>query len=214
MMSDKGAFSLELHTILHKLKDHKPTLFDENMRKYSILIPLIEIDGETHLLFEIRSMQLHSQPGDICFPGGRVEPTDRDEMHSAIRETAEELCIDEPEVQDVLPLDIMYPSSTRLIYTYVGHLQNESTIHPNEEEVEEIFTVPLQFFLDTNPDVYKVTFEATPEKDFPFHLIVGGENYDWRNGKIDQYFYQYEDKVIWGLTAKIILNFLSVIKQD
>src|SRR5699024_11000061 len=158
MTIHKGDFSLKPQTILHKLKDHKPTLFDDKIRKYSILIPLIEIDGETHLLFEIRSMQLHSQPGDICFPGGRVEPTDRDEMHSAIRETAEELFIDESDVRDVLPLDIMYPSSTRLIYTFVGQLQNESKIYPNEQEVEEVFTVPLQFFLDTKPDVYKVTF--------------------------------------------------------
>jgi peroxisomal coenzyme A diphosphatase NUDT7 len=53
-----------------------------------------------------------------------------------------------------------------------------------------------------------------PDKNFPLELIVGGEDYNWRTSKIDEYFYQYEDKVIWGLTAKILSHFIELIKED
>ena len=60
--------------IITKLKDHKPTILgQENYKEFSVLIPLVEVNGETHVLFEVRSSKLRSQPGDICFPGGKID---------------------------------------------------------------------------------------------------------------------------------------------
>src|SRR5699024_478299 len=112
----------------------------------------------------------------------------------------------------VHPLQQMLPSPERKIYTFIGEIRAE-TINPNPTEVADVFTVPLHYFLNTEPKTYEVTLEARPEKDFPFHLIVGGENYDWTHGKIDQHFYEYEGKVIWGLTAKIILDFIRSLRS-
>lgn len=207
-----GGITLNIETIIQKVKTYERTSSVEQIRKYAVLIPIIELNGETHLLFEVRSMQLRSQPGDICFPGGRVEKHDVNEKQSAIRETIEELGLPQNDISNVYPLDIMMPSPERKIYTYIGQIKDLANVQLNKSEVEEIFTVPLSYFVHTKPKTYEVTFKATPEENFPFHLIVGGEKYDWRNGKIDQHFYEYNDKVIWGLTAKIILDFLTVLK--
>ena len=81
----------------------------------------------------------------------------------------------------------------------------------NKDEVEEVFTVPLSYLMNAKPEKYRVDFEVRPESDFPYELIQGGKDYDWRPRKLDEYFYFYEDRVIWGLTAKILTHFLSLI---
>lgn len=204
---------MDLESILNKLKDHKPSLYKkEKLRKYAVLLPLLEKNGEIHLLFEVRAMTLRSQPGDVCFPGGGVEEIDFDEKDAAIRETTEELGVAAEDLTEVYPLDYMMMSPELLIYPFVGRLDHKAKLVPNKAEVEEVFSIPLRFFLETEPLKYEISLEAIPKDDFPFHLIVGGENYDWRHRTVNQYFYKYEDYVIWGLTANIILNFLSFIR--
>ena len=67
--------------------------------------------------------------------------------------------------------------------------------------------MPLTYFIENAPDIYHLHFKVEPEEKFPFDLIVGGENYNWRTRAIDEYFYLYEEKAIWGLTAKILSHF-------
>lgn len=206
---------MDASNIIGKIKNHKPSILgEENFRKYAVLLPLIEIEEETHILFEVRSMNLRSQPGDICFPGGKVDKEDKNTRHTAIRETSEELGIPEIDIYDVFPLDYMVSDFGRMIYPYVGRIKDIKKIMPNKDEVEEVFSVPLSFFLKTNPKKYKVNFEVMPEDNFPYDLIMGGENYDWRTHQLDELFFKYNGRVIWGLTAKILTHFISLIQDD
>lgn len=206
---------MDASNIIGKIKNHKPSILgEENFRKYAVLLPLIEIEEETHILFEVRSMNLRSQPGDICFPGGKVDKEDKNTRHTAIRETSEELGIPEIDIYDVFPLDYMVSDFGRMIYPYVGRIKDIKKIMPNKDEVEEVFSVPLSFFLKTNPKKYKVNFEVMPEDNFPYDLIMGGENYDWRTHQLDELFFKYNGRVIWGLTAKILTHFISLIRDD
>ena len=60
--------------IIEKLGNRTPSIMGEKLnRQAAVLLPLLTIRDETHILFQVRSMQLKSQPGDICFPGGRME---------------------------------------------------------------------------------------------------------------------------------------------
>ncbi|GGH70353.1 coenzyme A pyrophosphatase [Compostibacillus humi] len=186
----------------------------ENYRKSAVLIPLLEKDGEIHILFQVRSLHLHSQPGDICFPGGRIEKTDGGPEDCAIRETSEELGIPPSSIADVIPFDYIVSDSGRMIFPYIGRIVHPEKIKPNEAEVAETFTVPLQYLLNTEPKMYKVHLQVLPEKDFPYHWIHGGKDYQWGKRSIDELFYPYEDKVIWGLTAKILTYFLQEIKEN
>lgn len=206
---------MDASNIIGKIKNHKPSILgEENFRKYAVLLPLIEIEEETHILFEVRSMNLRSQPGDICFPGGKVDKEDKNTRHTAIRETSEELGIPEIDIYDVFPLDYMVSDFGRMIYPYVGRIKDIKKIMPNKDEVEEVFSVPLSFFLKTKPKKYKVNFEVMPEDNFPYDLIMGGENYDWRTHQLDELFFKYNGRVIWGLTAKILTHFISLIQDD
>ena len=204
---------MKTEDIIRKLADYEPTILGyEHYRKYSLLLPLVDVNGETHLLFEVRSLTMRSQPGDVCFPGGRVDASDKSVLHGALRETDEELGIDEKYIQNVIPLDYLVSEFGRIIYPFIGYVTNIKHMKINEREVAEVFTVPLQYFLENDPKVYKINVEIVPEENFPFHLIQGGEDYDWRPRHIDELFYEYNDRIIWGLTARIIKHFVGVVK--
>ncbi|MBM7703719.1 NUDIX hydrolase [Metabacillus iocasae] len=203
---------MDINQINQKLKSHTPRLLGmETFKRFSVLVPLIEKENDLHVLFEVRALNMRRQPGEICFPGGKVDATDPNEKYTAIRETIEELRIKQEQIKDVQPLDYMISPFGTIIYPYVGVLQNIASFSPNPTEVEEVFTVPLNHFKQTPPERYKVQFQGKPEASFPFHLIANGEEYNWQTRAMDEYFYYYNDKVIWGLTAKILHHFLQVI---
>jgi 8-oxo-dGTP pyrophosphatase MutT (NUDIX family) len=199
--------------LLDEISGRKPGILGENgFLRFAVLLPLVDMDGEIHVLFEVRASHLRRQPGEVCFPGGKMDKGDPDEKHCAIRETTEELGIFENDIQKVIPLDYMVSAYGTIIYPFVGIIANTEDMRPNEDEVGEIFTVPLSFFLNTKPDIHTIHYHVKPEDGFPFDLIVGGENYKWQTRQMDEYFYHYDGKVIWGLTARVLLHFIDLIK--
>lgn len=203
---------MDIHTILSKLENRNPSILDSSkFSKFAVLLPLIEKEDGWHILFEVRAYSMRRQPGEICFPGGRIDPDDHNQQFTAIRETSEELGISTNNIRHVVPLDYMINAFGRIIYPFLGVIHYPEQIIPNESEVAEVFTVPLEYFKKVQPEVYKVHLHAQPETDFPYDLIIGGENYNWQKGHIEEYFYKYEDKVIWGLTARILSHFLELI---
>src|SRR5699024_5465944 len=206
---------MDVEKMLNKLKYRKPTILgEEQIRNFAILIPLIQTEKGIEVLFEVRSFEMRSQPGDVCFPGGKMDPTDASAKAGAIRETTEELGVSASTIRNVVPLDYIVGDYGSHIYPFVGELTDFNNLTLNKAEVAEVFTVPLQYFIDTDPDVYRVRFEAVPEDNFPFDLIQGGENYDWRPREIPEYFYQYEGRVIWGLTARMMRHFATKILAE
>lgn len=204
---------MDSKSILKKIQNRVPdVLGSKNFSKYSVLLPLIEKDGELHVLFEVRSHDLRSQPGEICFPGGRIDATDRSEEETAIRETTEEIGIVEEEISELVPLDYIVSPFGMIVYTFMGIIDSSVEFKPNPAEVDHVFTVPLSFFIENEPRIYRMNFEIQPEKSFPFDLISGGENYNWRTRDVDEFFYIYNDKVIWGLTAKILNHFIEILE--
>ncbi|MFD1737406.1 NUDIX hydrolase [Bacillus salitolerans] len=205
---------MNLSFIQNKLKRHNASILGhEHFSKYAVLLPLIEREDDIHILFEVRSQLLRRQPGEICFPGGRIDNQDKSPMEAAVRETTEELGIHNEEIKSVYPIDYLVSPFGMIVYPFVGIIRNVTSIQYNKKEVEEIFTVPLSFFLQTNPKTFKIHSKLIPEENFPFELIKGGEKYNWRARSIDELFYFYEDKVIWGLTARILHHFLELTME-
>ncbi|MGP4081327.1 NUDIX hydrolase [Pseudalkalibacillus sp. R45] len=201
--------------IIRKMNDHTPTIIGNKvLNHYAILLPLIQKEDGLHLLFEVRSLNMRRQPGEICFPGGRVDAQDEHPQDAAVREAKEELGITDEEITDVSPFDYMLSPFGMMVNTYVGFINcSDADIEPNPAEVEEVFTVPLSFFKNTPPKIHYVNFEVKPEDGFPFHLIANGEDYQWQTRKIEEYFYVYEGQVIWGLTARILHAFVEFIEK-
>lgn len=204
---------MDAKKITDKIKRHKPqVLGSHDFSKFAILLPLIEKDGEVHVLFETRAHTLRHQPGEVCFPGGRIDPEDHSARSAALRETNEELGISEDEISEVFALDYIVSPFGMIVYAFAGFIAPTATFEPNPAEVGSMFSVPLSFFLNNEPRVYQIQFDVQPEDDFPFELIEGGRDYRWRARDMEEYFYLYEDKVIWGLTARILAHFIEVIK--
>ena len=177
----------------------------------AVLVPLIHVEQDLHMLLQVRSEHINSQPGEISFPGGNTEYGETPK-ETAIRETEEELGLTRDRFQVFGELDYLVTPFNLLIVPYVGYLDiGLSELRPNPDEVKEVFTIPLSFLQLTSPDVYSVKVAASPEKDFPYHLIPEGRDYKFRTGHYPSYFYKYQNYVIWGFTARILKHFIDLI---
>ncbi|MFT4416750.1 NUDIX hydrolase [Fredinandcohnia humi] len=206
---------MEIEDITQIVTKRTPSMLGRGrFTRFSILVPLIKVNEEVHILFEIRSSQLRRQPGEICFPGGKIDATDENEKHTAIRETMEELGLEETSITNVSALDYFVSPFGTIIYPFIGVIKSLEELRPNPAEVGDVFTVPLSYFQKNPPQIYKIKFHVEPEKNFPYQDIIGGENYKWQIREMDECFYYYEDKVIWGLTAGILSHFIEVLEED
>lgn len=180
---------------------------------FSVLIPLIEIDGEIHVLFEKRAETLRNQPNEVSFPGGKIEEGETPKQ-AAFRETIEELLIPEENLEIIQELDYMVTRDSTAIHCFLGKIKDldPSEIKGNPGEVAYIFTVPLDFFLEKEPLEYVLEFVHEESEDFPYELVDGGKNYKFRKLKDKIYFYIYRERIIWGFTAKMMRAFVNIIK--
>ena len=203
---------------LDKLKNQlgeNQSLFigEETAFRSAVLIPLVQVDGEWHILFEVRSFTMRKQPGDISFPGGRIDPTDPTPLAAALRETHEELGVDPKTVTHVRQLSPYIASPTFVVYPFIATIDYSQIIDSyNKEEVEEVFTIPVKWLLNYEPYMHLVSVEPTPSPDFPFEKIVNGAQYQWRTQSIEEWFFDYGKYTIWGLTARILKHFIEIIK--
>lgn len=195
---------------LNRISRHKASIIGmDQARKSAVCIPLIDTADGFDVLFEIRSSQIQSQPGDVCFPGGMVEPGET-EAQAAVREMREELLVDVSQIHMVGPMDI-FPASRLYVYPFVVLLEQYGNTF-STDEVEAVFRVPLQFFLETEPEVYYTRMKVIPGEDFPYDRIYGGRNYGWRERREEIFFYQYKQYNIWGMTAKMIEALARLIR--
>jgi 8-oxo-dGTP pyrophosphatase MutT (NUDIX family) len=181
----------------------------------SVLAPLVERNGELHLLYEIRADSLRRQPGEISFPGGKMEPGESP-RECAVRETAEELGMSAERVNVIGELDYIHTYSNFTLYCFLGLLADGSfdgtTINP--AEVKETFLAPISFFMRQEPEVYRLSVEARADADFPYEKIGVDGAYHWRSGNATVPVYLYEGRPIWGLTARLTWNLIRVLKES
>ena len=198
--------------MLDKLREHKATLIGmEDFRKYAVVIPLIATPDGYEVLFEVRSEKIGRQPGDICFPGGKMEAGEEPEQ-AAVRESAEELLIRPDQLELLGLMDVFLTEYGNLVYPYAAILRDYEGTY-SEDEVAEVFTVPLKFFLETEPEEFFAKVGSEPEENFPFDRIHGGRDYPWRKSRRAIYFYSYEGREIWGMTARIMKAFVRILRN-
>lgn len=193
-----------LEAYVNKIKNHPPRIIGEDdWKEYSVLIPLLpDGKGDFSILFEVRSAKLSTQPGEVSFPGGYIEPGESPEK-AAVRETCEELLIS-PESLEILGHPYTYVSTYgRKVDCFLGVLEGyEGTFSP--DEVDEVFAMPLRALAMAEPRVYASAIRELPPEDFPYEEIPGGRDYAFFEGRSFNPFYHYQGKVIWGLTGRIL----------
>jgi 8-oxo-dGTP pyrophosphatase MutT (NUDIX family) len=160
----------------------------------AVLVPIVDaVDCvEPELLFIVRKSDLARHPGQIAFPGGRAEPSDRDLAHTALRETHEELGIS-PDRIEVLGLLDDVPTPTQFVITpVVGVVRELGTLTPDTVEIADLFRCGVGAI--SEPARY--TNEG--ERSF-LGVTYAMHQYKW------------EQHTIWGATARILHQLLSLV---
>ena len=121
-------------------KREHTVLTDIDVITAAVAVPLLEIDGEDHVVFTVRSNKLRRQPGEISFPGGHCEPNDKSGAHAAIRECSEELGINLDQIELLGNLDCLVSAIGVKLYAVAVRLHTID-LKPNPDEVGEVFTV-------------------------------------------------------------------------
>lgn len=193
-------------------KSYQPKLISEGkLREYAIFIPLVFREDQIYIVFQRRSANI-SQPGDICFPGGKIEENEAAQQ-AAVRETQEELLLKQQQIDVLGPGDSLINNNSVLIHSYVGVLYDYHGTY-NEEEVDLIVELPLTTLLASEPKSYEVQVNVKMPDDFPYEKIEDGRDYRFHPDKRSILFYEIGEVVIWGLTAKLLKSFLERIEES
>ena len=201
----------KLQEVLYERLHRRPVGIDKLDRLWeaAVLLPLVQTEEGIAVLFEERAHSLRRQPGQICFPGGKVECADANNFAvTAVRETCEELGLAPEDITICGELDSLVTHMGPIIHPFVGMLKDISKISLNPSEVERVFTVPLQALLSMTPRRCSMELADHPGADFPFDLVPDRMR-GWRKHK--EYYvhlYEYGDHVSWGLTARMLHAFL------
>ena len=182
----------------------------------SVLIPILIRDGACHVLYEVRAAKLHTQPGEICFPGGRIEPGELP-LEAAVREAKEELCIREDQIEIVGELETTTGPGGIPFYSYVGILSGYEGSWSGDE-VERVFTIPLEWIIEHDPEIYRILLERRFPDDFPYEYVPGGTDYHWRKQYHTVPFYpdaierEGDEPMLWGMTARVTYAFAQLLR--
>jgi len=165
----------------------------DNAIQAAVLVPLIIRDSGITVLFTQRTTHLADHAGQISFPGGRVEAGDASTQDTALREAEEEIGLPRSQV-DILGMlpDYYIPTGFR-VTPVVGLIAVPFPVKIDSFEVEEIFEVPLHFFLDpANHEQHSTNFQGRPRR---------------------YYAMPYQGRFIWGATAGILYNLYQALRD-
>ena len=195
------------------LQNREPGLMDATGR-YAVLVPLAQGPKGPSLLYEVRAKTLRRQPGEVCFPGGRLEKGESPEQ-CALRELEEELAIPPAAVQVLGRLDFIAHRANFIMYPILGWVEDWgiSRLSPSPAEVEETFFVPLSHLKQNPPLEYTYQLMPTPAENFPYDVIGIPRDYKWQPGGENVPVYPWEGRAIWGLTGRITRHLLQLLEE-
>lgn len=168
-----------------------PDTVSSRSEQASVLVPLIKKEGEYHLLLTLRAANMRHHAGEVAFPGGMWEVSDRHLVDTALREFEEEIAISSAEITIVGALDAMPTRRLMNVRPVVGILDSMDCVVASPREIAEVFTVPLDFFKQ----------DKRLRTDI-FHHQASNISH-WIPA------FQYQGFEIWGFTAGVIVQLLQ-----
>lgn len=168
-------------------------------RPASVLVPIIDRPGGPVVLLTLRTTHLRQHSGQVAFPGGRVDPRDRDVVHTALREAHEEVGLD-PRLVEVVGSMPEYTTGTGYRVTpVVGLVDRKAIVVPEPGEVAAAFEVPLAFLMDPrNHERRRYDIDGVTRTFFAM---------PWGPPDGEPYF-------IWGATAAMLRNLYHFLRAD
>ena len=162
-----------------------------NPKPAAVLVPLVQHRHGTTVLLTQRTDHLHHHPGQVSFPGGRMEEHDSDVVETALRETQEEVGIPPESVAVIGYLPPMPTVTGYAVSAVVGLVSEQLSLEIDHTEVEYAFEVPLEFLLDPRN-------ERALEREY-------------RGRRIPTVEFHYEGEHIWGATAHMLVELRKIL---
>jgi 8-oxo-dGTP pyrophosphatase MutT (NUDIX family) len=154
------------------------------LRPAAVLAPIVRRSEGWTLLLTRRTNDMPSHPGQISFPGGRIQADDSGPLAAALREAEEELGVPRESFEPIGGFDAYETGTGYRITPVVAYLDPGFVLRPDPREVAEVFETPLSFLM--NP--------ANHER----------REGEWRGAMRTYYAMPYRDRFIWGATAGMI----------
>jgi 8-oxo-dGTP pyrophosphatase MutT (NUDIX family) len=184
-----------IELIRQRVTGYAPARIDApDLARAAVLVPLYDNAGELHVLFTVRSELVEHHKGQISFPGGGYDRADGDLRLTALRETWEEIGVAQRDVEVLGQLDEMVTISDFLVRPFVGLITRPGP-YPfahSAVEVAEILEVPLRHLQDG------VNVVAEPRV--------------YQGREVTAYSYRFGEHLIWGATARILHQFLELLR--
>ena len=188
-----------MRTMKQRLKQalsqrQKSLIVDASRVPSAVLIPIFSKQGQYHILFTKRTETVKNHKGQISFPGGAYEERDGTMVNTALRECAEEVGLRAEDIEVFGELDDFFTiGSGYIISPFVAAIPWPYPLKIDPMEVEEIIEVPISSLLD------KACLRQETR-------TIDGQ-------VVTAYFYHYQEKVIWGATARILNQFLDILPE-
>ncbi len=168
-------------------------LANSNYVDSAVLLLLFQHEGSVHITFIKRAEYEGVHSGQIAFPGGRVELYDIDYWNTAVRETVEEIAVNQS-IKFICKLSDLYvPPSGYLIHPFVGYIEKTPVFTPDSFEVAEVFHVDLQWF-----------FKSESKSEFQYK----------KQKTIIAPCFKVNNHIIWGATSMILNELLLILANS
>jgi 8-oxo-dGTP pyrophosphatase MutT (NUDIX family) len=155
------------------------------IRPAAVLVPVVEHSEPTVLLTQ-RAQHLPDHPGQVSFPGGKIDKADANPLEAALREADEEIGLDRAHVEPLGYLDLYMTTLGYRIMPVIARVKPGFKLRLNANEVDNVFEVPLSFLMDLNN--------------------VERHSRDWQGMTRHYYAITFGERYIWGVTAGILRN--------
>jgi len=186
-------------TLRGVLNARSPKLIQDKELSYThaaVMIPLFTENGEYKILFTKRTDKVEHHKGQISFPGGAVDKEDGSLKETVLREVYEEIGLPGEDVEIIGQIDDTTTVVSRfIVHPFVGRIPHPYDFRISSKEVKRLIRVPLEIFFPENSENKKTTFEFE------------GVTYQTPT-------YIYDGDSIWGATAKIMENFVNIIREN
>ena len=159
----------------------------------AVLVPVVGREREPTILLTKRSEDLNHHAGQVSFPGGRYEDSDANMIHTALRETEEEIGLSRDAVEVIGELPTYETRTGFSVKPIVGLIKPPLELNVDSKEVAAVFEIPMSFVLD----------RRNHEK----------HSREWQNKMRHFYVFPHPKYYIWGATAGILVNLAELILE-
>ena len=169
----------DVDPVMRKIAEVRP------IRPAAVLVPVVD-HAEPSVLLTQRAQHLPDHPGQVSFPGGKIEKGDANPCASALRETNEEIGLDRSHIEPIGYLDLYMTTLGYRIVPVIARVKPGFQLALNPAEVDSTFEVPLAFLMD--------------------QANVQRHSREWQGMTRHYYAITFGERYIWGVTAGILRN--------